>query len=147
MRRIPGWPIAPTRFFPSGRRWSAGCCRFPRTRAQGAGPAWTGYVLVDDVDVYAERAKAAGGAIHRAPEDIPGVGRFSVAADPHRAVFNLFVTASDEERAPAAPGTPGHVGWHELHAGDGPSAFAFYSINRSKSAEKVGSRPTRQMAL
>ena len=36
-------------------------------------------------------------------------------------------TASDEERAPAAPGTPGHVGWHELHAGDGPSAFAFYS--------------------
>src|SRR6202011_3039711 len=92
-------------------------------------------------------APVAGGAIHRAPEDIPGVGRFSVAADPHRAVFNLFVTASDEERAPAAPGTPGHVGWHELHAGDGPSAFAFYSINRSKSAEKVGSRPTRQMAL
>ena len=25
------------------------------------------------------------------------------------------------------PGTPGHVGWHELHAGDGESAFAFYS--------------------
>jgi hypothetical protein len=42
-------------------------------------------------------------------------------------VFNLFETASDEERAPAVPGTPGHVGWHELHAGDGPSAFAFYS--------------------
>src|ERR1700730_16617721 len=52
-------------------------------RAGGARPAWNGYVLVDDVDVYAERVKAAGGAIHRAPEDIPGVGRFSVAADPH----------------------------------------------------------------
>jgi uncharacterized protein len=96
-------------------------------RAMEARPAWNGYVLVDDVDVYAERVKAAGGAIHRAPEDIPGVGRFSVAADPHGAVFNLFETASDEERAPAVPGTPGHVGWHELHAGDGPSAFAFYS--------------------
>jgi len=96
-------------------------------RAIGARPAWNGYVLIDDVDIYAERVKAAGGAIHRAPEDVPGVGRFSVAADPHGAVFNLFETASDEERAPAAPGTPGHVGWHELHAGDGPSAFAFYS--------------------
>jgi predicted enzyme related to lactoylglutathione lyase len=39
-------------------------------RATGARPAWNGYVLVDDVDVYAERVKAAGGAIHRAPEDI-----------------------------------------------------------------------------
>ena len=24
-------------------------------------------------------------------------------------------------------GAPGHVGWRELHAGDGPSAFDFYS--------------------
>jgi len=67
-------------------------------RAMGARPAWNGYVLVDDADVYSERVKAAGGAIHRAPEDIPGVGRFSVAADPHGAVFILFEGASDEER-------------------------------------------------
>ena len=72
-------------------------------RAMESRPAWNGYVLVDDVDVYAERVKAAGGAIHRAPEDIPGVGRFSVAADPHGAVFNLVATASDEERAPNSP--------------------------------------------
>ena len=26
-----------------------------------------------------------------------------------------------------APGTPGHIGWHELHAGNGESAFAFYA--------------------
>ena len=61
------------------------------------------------------------------PEDIPGVGRFSVAADPHGVVFILFEGASDEERAPVVPGTTGHVGWHELHAGDLESAFAFYS--------------------
>ena len=93
----------------------------------GAWPAWNGYVLVDDADVYSERVKAASGAIHRAPEDIPGVGRFSVAADPHGAVFILFEGASDDGARPAAPGTPGHVGWHELHAGDLESAFAFYS--------------------
>jgi uncharacterized protein len=88
-------------------------------RAMGTRPRWTGYIGVDDVDAYAARVKAAGGAIHRAPEDIPGVGRFAVAADPHGAVFNLFKGASDEEPEPAVPGTPGHVGWHELHAGDG----------------------------
>ena len=85
------------------------------------------YIAVDDVDAYAERVKAAGGAIHRAPDDIPGVGRFSVATDPHGAVFILFKGASDEERQPVALGTPGHVGWHELHAGGGENAFAFYS--------------------
>jgi uncharacterized protein len=73
------------------------------------------------------RAKSAGGAIHRAPENIPGVGRFAVAADPHGAVFNLFKGASDEEPEPVVPGTPGHVGWRELQAGDKESTFAFYS--------------------
>ncbi|MGH6813347.1 MAG: VOC family protein [Methylocella sp.] len=95
--------------------------------AQGARPAWTGYIGVDNVDAYAARVKAAGGVVHRPPEDIPGVGRFSVAADPHGATFSLFKGNSDQEPAPAAPGTPGHIGWHELHAGDGASAFAFYS--------------------
>src|SRR5438105_1625895 len=33
----------------------------------GAQPAWMGYIAVDDVDVYAQRVKAAGGAIHRNP--------------------------------------------------------------------------------
>ena len=96
-------------------------------RAMGTRPCWTGYIAVDDVDAYAARVKAAGGAIYRAPEDIPGVGRFAVAADPHGAVFNLFSVPDGPESPQIAPGTPGHVGWHELHAGDGVSAFAFYS--------------------
>ena len=73
-------------------------------RAMGARPAWTGYIAVDDVDAYAERVKAAGGAVHRAPDDIPGVGRFAVVADPHGAVFILFKGASDEGPPAAAPG-------------------------------------------
>jgi predicted enzyme related to lactoylglutathione lyase len=94
-------------------------------RAMGVRPAWMGYVGVDDVDAYAARVKAAGGAVHRAPEDIPGIGRFAVVADPHGAGFILFKGMTGEE--PAPPGTPGHIGWHELHAGNGESAFAFYS--------------------
>ena len=93
----------------------------------GARPAWMGYVGVADVDAYAAKVKAAGGAVHHAPQDIPGVGRFAVVADPQGAAFMLFRGSSDEAPPNAAPGTPGHVGWHELHAGDGPAAFAFYS--------------------
>ena len=96
-------------------------------KKMGARPGWMGYIGVADVDAHAAKVKAAGGAIHRPPEDIPGVGRFAVVADPHGAAFMLFKGSTDDAPPPAAPGTPGHVGWHELHAGDGPAAFAFYS--------------------
>jgi predicted enzyme related to lactoylglutathione lyase len=96
-------------------------------KKQGVPPCWTGYIAVDDVDDYASRVWTAGGKIHRAPEDIPGVGRFAVVADPHGAVFIIMKGNSAEGPPTAAPGTPGHVGWRELQAGDGRSAFAFYS--------------------
>jgi hypothetical protein len=96
-------------------------------RAMGVPPCWTGYVAVDDVDDYAKRVKKAGGAVHRSPEDIPGVGRFAVVADPHGAVFIIMKGSSADGPKDAAPGTPGHVGWRELHAGERESDFAFYS--------------------
>ena len=96
-------------------------------RNSGVAPAWMGYIGVDDVDAYARRIKQAGGAIHRGPEDIPGIGRFAVAGDPHGAGFMLFATNGGQQPAPVPPGTPGHIGWHELYAGDRESAFAFYS--------------------
>ncbi|WP_442783251.1 VOC family protein [Collimonas fungivorans] len=96
-------------------------------RAMGAKPCWNGYIGVSDVDAYAARVTAAGGTIRRPPDDIPGVGRFAVAADPHGAAFILFKGNSDQQPAPVAAGTPGHVGWHELHAGDGEQAFTFYA--------------------
>jgi uncharacterized protein len=96
-------------------------------RKRGVPPCWTGYVAVDDVDDYAARVRKAGGAVHRGPEDIPGVGRFAVVADPHGAVFIIMKGNSDQEPEEPAPGAPGHVGWRELHAGDGKSDFAFYS--------------------
>lgn len=95
-------------------------------RAQGARPGWLGYVAVPDVDASAQAVRDTGGTIHRAPDDIPGIGRFSVAADPQGAVFVLFRGEGAAAPAPA-PDTPGQVGWHELHARDGEAAFAFYA--------------------
>ncbi|HRI18862.1 MAG TPA: VOC family protein [Burkholderiaceae bacterium] len=97
-------------------------------KAMGAGPAWDGYIAVADVDAAAARAAAAGASIYKAPEDIPGVGRFAVLGDPHGASFMLFRGTPGDEPPPAAgPDAPGHVGWHELHAGDGVAAFDFYA--------------------
>lgn len=95
----------------------------------GARPGWVGYVWARDVDATAAQVKAAGGAVHRPPADIPGVGRFAVVADPQGAAFALFKCAAEGQAQPPAPapGTPGHAGWHELHAGERESAFAFYS--------------------
>ena len=119
---VPGYKILSTGTTPVG-----GLMELPEpARAAGMGPRWMGYIGVDDVDAKAEALKAAGGAVHRAPADIPGVGRFAVVADPHGAGFQLFKGAG--EPPPEAPlGTPGTVGWNELHAGDGETAFAFYS--------------------
>lgn len=114
--------------FSAGTVMVAGLMPLPENlRAEGAPPCWTGYVGVDDVDVYAVRVEAAGGTVHRGPEDIPGVGRFAVVADPYGAAFVLFKGVGDAAPADAAPMTPGHIGWHELQADDLEGAFAFYS--------------------
>ena len=97
-------------------------------REMGAVPGWVGYIAVADVEAAVARITAAGGKNHRPPQDIPGIGRFAVVADPHGAGFIVFRGAPGDEAPPAAPpGTPGHVGWHELHAGNGPAAFDFYA--------------------
>lgn len=94
---------------------------------RGAPACWQGYIAVDDVDTCCERIRASGGAIVRAADDIPNVGRFAVVADPQGAVFIVFKPAAVGGMPSATPGTPGLVGWNELHAGDGLKAFDWYA--------------------
>ena len=98
----------------------------PEVCAAGWKPGWVGHIGVSDVDDYTKRVKQAGGSVHREPTDIPGIGRFSVVADPQGANYMMFKD-SGEMPKPAAPMTSGHVGWHELHAADGAKAFDFYA--------------------
>ncbi len=87
-------------------------------------PAWLGYVGVDEVDAAAKKLAKLGGTVHRQPEDIPGVGRFAVVADPHGAVFALF--KGDGEMPDIKQMDPGSIGWHELMAGDLATDLPFY---------------------
>jgi len=100
-------------------------------KAGGAVPAWVGVIGVADTDAEAKRVVADGGAVHMGPADIPNVGRFAFVADPGGAVYEIMTPLPrEEEPAPVARMTPGHVGWHELYAANGGEvAFAYYSAH------------------
>ena len=93
-------------------------------RRMGATPRWVGYLALDDLDTAVDRLKHLGGAVYVPPTDT-NIGRIAVVADPQRATFAL-VQALKHGLAPAKPGKPGRVGWHELLAGDWRAAASFY---------------------
>lgn len=93
----------------------------------GFTPTWSGYIHSRDVDADAKRVTKLGGKICKEPADIPGVGRFAAVADPGGAMFYLFKPNSGEGPKPVPRGTPGHIGWRELHAADQKKAWKFYS--------------------
>lgn len=104
-----------------------GMMHFPPELEGKMPPNWTGYVAVDDVDETASDFVSLGGRIQRDPEDIPGVGRFAVVADPHGAVL-CIMTPIPPANPPRqlGPADPGNLGWCELMAGNGEEAFEFY---------------------
>ncbi|HWG05047.1 MAG TPA: VOC family protein, partial [Beijerinckiaceae bacterium] len=125
--RDSGMPHMAYNLMSAGKIDVAGIMEIPeQARAMGARPSWTGYVAVDDVDKSAAALKKAGGTIYKEPDDIPGVGRFAIVADPHRAAFALFKGAGEMPEQPPAD-TPGLFSWNELYAGDREADFAFYS--------------------
>lgn len=95
-------------------------------RVAGVPPMWMGYIAVEDVDEAAQRLEQAGGKVHRAPTEVPGIIRFAVVADPQGAGFIIARGLVSDPPPELAAGTPGTVGWHELYAVDGESVFAFY---------------------
>ncbi len=98
----------------------------PDMAEHGARPGWLGYVSVSDVDQTVSRIRAEGGKIHIAPQEVPGVIRFALVADPQGAVFYIAKGLRPDAPPPLPVGTPGTIGWNELMAGEWQTAFAFY---------------------
>jgi predicted enzyme related to lactoylglutathione lyase len=114
--------------FTAGDAPVAGLLKLPdQARKMGVAPHWIGYVGVGDVDAAATRAGQLGGAVHIPPADVPNISRFSVIADPQKAVLALIKELKPRQEQPFGPRTLGHVGWHELLAADWEKAFAFYA--------------------
>ncbi|HEY3696921.1 VOC family protein [Phenylobacterium sp.] len=92
----------------------------------GPPPVWMGYVAVDDVDARTRKVSELGGSVHKPPQDIPEVGRFSVVADPQGAVFMLLQPTGEGTTPRGGPQEPGYFGWRELTAADSEAALDFY---------------------
>lgn len=93
-------------------------------------PNWLVYFTADDADAAAKAVAAAGGRIVKAPEDIPGTGRYAVAADPQGAVFGLLQPAPMDGAAQGCAfdqAKTGHGNWHELMSTDPEAGFEFYA--------------------
>lgn len=91
----------------------------------GVPPHWMAHVQVDDVDATGAAAKRLGGMVHKAPTDIPEVGRFAVLADPQGAVLSVF-RPGGEEMALHDPAKEGEFCWNELLTSDAAAAARFY---------------------
>lgn len=98
---------------------------------QDSPPAnWVFYVEVADADRSAEVIARAGGTVLKPPADIPGTGRFAVAADPQGAVFGILQPNPMDEAPQVGAYDPQHRGhgtWHELSTSDPQAAAEFYS--------------------
>jgi predicted enzyme related to lactoylglutathione lyase len=131
--------------FTAGNTPVAGLLKLPAEASRtGAAPQWIGFAGVDDVDAAAGRAMQLGGTVHVPPANAGNATRFSVIADPQTALLAL-VTKPKRNKA-VRPGTPGHVSWHELHAANWETAFAFYAglLGWQKAETRVDSIGTYQ---
>lgn len=151
--KVVGWTMKPSglpgidyNIIHVGERGIGGIMSLPAEQMPPR-PVWFGYVGVEDVDAKAEEVKAAGGAVHKAPQDIPTVGRFAVVADPQGAVFLLF-KGEGEAPEPLSMMHNGSVGWNELHTNDAGAAWSFYEKLfgwRKDAAHEMGPMGTYQL--
>jgi predicted enzyme related to lactoylglutathione lyase len=130
---VVGWSIAP-----SPLADTAGYLILTASDGQGVGgmmtlpegapmkPGWFSYIGVQDVDGTAQKIKQLGGSVHMDPQDIPGVGRFAMVADPQGMVFYIMRGDSPEDSQAFHATAPGHCGWNELVTSDHKAALAFY---------------------
>ena len=82
--KIIGWKTQPWgtdgsyTLFVSGSRQLAGLMALPEdAKKMGAPPNWLTYMGTTDVDETARLATSLGARVLKAPEDIPGAGRFA----------------------------------------------------------------------
>jgi predicted enzyme related to lactoylglutathione lyase len=103
----------------------------PDMEQGGARPCWLGYIGVEDVDKMAVAINSAHGTVHMAPQDIPGVGRIAMVADPQGASFYVMTPippsggGSSQSFAATEP-LVGHCAWNELSTSNPAAALNFY---------------------
>src|SRR5262245_1459366 len=91
----------------------------------GAPPSWLTYIGTPNVDATVKQAKSLGAKVHKAPSDIPTIGRFAILEDPYGAVFAVFTPLPGQPPQDEVAGL-GDFSWHELVTTDWRGARSFY---------------------
>lgn len=133
-REVVGWDVRDSgmpgmRYMIFGKDGKdvGGMCSWAELGQRDKAPKWVGHIHTRDVDAETAAVVADGGKEWRAPQDIPGVGRFSVVADPQGAEYMLFQPNGQQTPARLGPKEAGNVNWHELVTTDWEKAWEFYS--------------------
>jgi predicted enzyme related to lactoylglutathione lyase len=111
-------------FMSKGGKQLAGAMNLSdEARARGTPAHWRGYVGVADVDAVLAQALRLGARVLEPAQDMPGVGRVAMLADPEGAILGLYRPMS--EAGGSGAGDSGFA-WSELAARHRESALAFY---------------------
>lgn len=128
---VVGWKTQPFQGGHDYTMWVAsqgplgGVMKLPDEALQaGTRPQWMAHVEVDDVDASVANATRRGGKVHKAPTDVPTVGRFAVIGDPQGASLSVYRPSREEGLHDVT--RPGEFCWNELVTSDAGAAFRFY---------------------
>jgi hypothetical protein len=88
-------------------------------------PNWVPYILVDDADAAATRARELGGSLLYGPVDVFDVGRMAYLQDPTGAVFVVWQARRNKGTGIAY--VDGTMCWGDLSTSDPAAARKFYS--------------------
>ncbi len=131
---VVGWEIAPSqhpqmdyRHVSAAGSGIAGMMQIDADMAaHGARPMWVPYIGVADVDASAVAITEKGGHLYVPPRDIPGVGRFAMAADPQGGAFYVMRGFPDQRSEAFSSELAGHCCWADLRTSDPEAGLAFY---------------------
>ena len=103
----------------------------PEMQEHGARPAWLGYLGVNDVDAMVAAVEQHGGKTRMPANNIAGVGRIAMIADPQGApIYVMKPTPKPDQDAATSTvfsiDQPRHVRWNELATTDPDGAIHFY---------------------
>jgi len=91
----------------------------------GPPPMWSSYIIVDDADDVATRAKNLGATLIMDPMEIPDAGKMFFAIDPVGAAIGFWQPG--QHPGAGIFNVPGAMSWNELGCRDVEAAKAFYT--------------------
>ena len=112
-------------FTKSGQSVCAASKQREEQAAQGMPPMWNVYFTVNDVDLKAKEAEAAGGTVHVQPFDVFEAGRMAVIADPAGGFFCLW--QEKENIGASVMNEANTLDWAEAGSTDVAKAREFYT--------------------